>query len=359
MFAVRQCSIAKSLTFEVTRLACSRHLSCSSALYSKLCADASEALKDVRDGSRIMVGGFGLCGIPENCISTLVKKGVKDLTLISNNAGIEDFGLGLLLKTRQVKRMISSYVGENKEFERQYLGGDLELEFVPQGTLAERIRAKAAGIPAFFTPTGHNTLIHLGGAPIKYRKDKSVEVYSSAKEERTFNHKSYIMEEAMSADFALVKAWKADKAGNIVFRKTAANFNPVMCKAADFSIVEVEEIVDVGQLPPEHIHVPSIYVNNFFKGKEFTKRIERRVVRKARQEDKDIRTESDPQKTKAIDLRNRIVKRAALELKDGMFVNLGVGIPVLVTQFIPEGVGVNFHSENGILGTLNQLYSCD
>ncbi|CAG2179724.1 unnamed protein product, partial [Oppiella nova] len=200
-----------------------RQLSTSCSLGAKLCADVMEAVGGVRDGSRVFVGGFGLCGIPENCISALVSRGVRDLTVVSNNAGVEDFGLGLLLRSKQIKRMVSSYVGENKEFAKQYLSGELELEFVPQGTLAERIRAKAAGIPAFFTPTGHQTLIHLGGTPVKYNSDHTVAIHSAPKEDRVFNGKSYVLEEAMSADFALVKAWKADKAGNLVFRKTASN----------------------------------------------------------------------------------------------------------------------------------------
>jgi 3-oxoacid CoA-transferase len=314
---------------------------------AKLCANALEAIEDIKDGSKILVGGFGLCGIPENCISALVTKGIKDLTIVSNNAGVEDFGLGLLLKSKQIKRMISSYVGENREFEKQYLSGDLELEFVPQGSLAERIRAKAAGIPAFFTPTGHKTLIHLGGAPVKYNKDKSVAIYSQKKEERIFNGKHYIMEEAISADFGLIKAWKADKAGNLLFRMTASNFNPPMCKAADFSIVEVEEIVEIGEIPPDQVHIPGIYVNKFFKGENYIKRIERLKIRKRENQ---INNNIDKSNLDAIQSRERIVKRAALELRDGMFVNLGIGIPVLVTNFIPKGVLVNFHSENGIIG---------
>ena len=347
MFLLKNFSQIKSLSNGFGQRVISRQLCCSSALNAKLCSDAMEAMKEVKSGSRIMVGGFGLCGIPENCISAIEKMGLKELTVISNNAGVVDFGLGLLLKNKQIKRMISSYVGENKEFERQFLSGDLELEFVPQGTLAERIRAKAAGIPAFFTPTGHNTLIHLGGAPVKYNSDKSVAIKSSAKEDRVFNGKHYVMEESMSADFALVKAWKADRAGNLLFRKTASNFNPVMCKAADFSIVEVEEIVEVGDIPPDQIHVPFIYVNNFFKGKEFIKKIERKVIRK---------NATKNVNSKELELRDRIVKRAALELKDGMTVNLGIGIPVLVTQFIPKEVRVNFHSENGILGIFQIIF---
>ncbi|MCK4090414.1 CoA transferase subunit A, partial [Acinetobacter radioresistens] len=211
---------------------------------NKVYPSASDALKDiVQDGQQIAVGGFGLCGIPEALISALKETGVKDLTCISNNAGVDDFGLGKLLTTRQIKKMISSYVGENKEFERQYLSGELEVELTPQGTLAEKLRAGGAGIPAFFTQTGVGTLIAEG------------------KEEREFNGKTYIMEESLTADISLVKAYKADKAGNLVFRKTAQNFNPVCAMAGKITVAEVEQIVEIGELDPDAIHLPGIYVN--------------------------------------------------------------------------------------------------
>lgn len=213
------------------------------------------------EGMTVMSGGFGLCGIPENLILAIRESGVKGLTVISNNAGVDDFGLGLLLQTRQIKKMISSYVGENKEFERQYLAGELELEFNPQGTLAERIRAGGAGIPAFFTATGYGTLVAEG------------------KETREFNGRHYVMETGLVADLSIVKAWKADERGNLVFRKTARNFNPMMATAGKVTVVEVEEIVPVGSLDPDQIHTPGIYVDRLVQS-TFEKRIEQRTVRK-------------------------------------------------------------------------------
>lgn len=212
----------------------------------KIYKSALDAVQDIPDGAKILVGGFGLCGIPENLIQGLLDSGAKNLTAVSNNAGTEKYGLGILLKDKRIKRMISSYVGENNIFEQQYLSGELELELTPQGTLAEKIRAGGAGIPAFFTPTAYGTLIHTGGSPIKYTKDGKVEIQSQRKEMREFNGKPYIMEEAITGDFALIKAYIADEAGNLIFRKSARNFNPAMCKAAKVTIVEVDEIVPVG-----------------------------------------------------------------------------------------------------------------
>lgn len=227
----------------------------------KIVADAKAALEGVAfDGMTVMSGGFGLCGIPENLIAALRDSGVKGLTVISNNAGVDGFGLGQLLETRQIAKMISSYVGENKEFERQYLAGELQLEFNPQGTLAERIRAGGAGIPAFFTATGVGTLVAEG------------------KEIRNFDGRDYVMETGLVADLAIVKAWKADERGNLVFRKTARNFNPMMATAGKVTLVEVEEIVSTGSLDPDQIHTPGIYVDRLFKG-SFEKRIEQRTVR--------------------------------------------------------------------------------
>ena len=227
----------------------------------KIYADATAALEGLTfDGMTVMSGGFGLCGIPENLIAGLKASGVKGLTVISNNAGVDGFGLGQLLETRQIARMISSYVGENKEFERQYLAGELQLEFNPQGTLAERIRAGGAGIPAFFTATGVGTLVAEG------------------KEVREFGGRDYVMETALVADLAIVKAWKADERGNLVFRKTARNFNPMMATAGKVTVVEVEEIVPVGSLDPDNIHTPGVYVDRLFVG-TFEKRIEQRTIR--------------------------------------------------------------------------------
>jgi 3-oxoacid CoA-transferase subunit A len=229
---------------------------------NKVVANADEAVRDVQDGATIMVGGFGLCGIPEELIEALVRKGVKNLTTISNNAGVDTFGLGKLLQKGQIKKHIGSYVGENKVFEQMVLTGKVELELNPQGTLAERIRAGGAGIPAFFTPTGVGTIVAEG------------------KEVREFDGRPYVMEKALKADFALVKAWKADRWGNLMFRKTARNFNPVMATAAKITIAEVEEIVETGALNPDGIHVPSVYVKRVFLGSQGVKRIEKRTVRK-------------------------------------------------------------------------------
>jgi 3-oxoacid CoA-transferase subunit A len=230
---------------------------------NKVVANADEAVRDVRDGAVIMVGGFGLCGIPEDLIAALARKSVKNLVTISNNAGVDQFGLGVLLKNKQVKKHIGSYVGENKMFEQMVLSGEMELELNPQGTLSERIRAGGAGIPAFYTPTGFGTLVAEG------------------KETREFDGRPYVMERALRADFALVKAWKGDKWGNLVFRKTARNFNPMMATAARVTIAEVEELVEVGQISPDDVHVPSIYVKRIFQCSGYEKRIEKRTLRTA------------------------------------------------------------------------------
>ncbi len=224
---------------------------------NKLYKNANDAIFDIKDNSVIMLGGFGLCGIPENLISALVKKGTRNLTCISNNAGVDDFGIGLLLKTKQVKKMISSYVGENSEFEKQLLSGELDVELIPQGTLAERCRAAGAGIPAFYTPSGVGTEI------------------SNGKESRIFNGKTYLLEKAFSSDFALVKAWKGDRMGNLIYRGTARNFNPMMAAAGKITIAEVEVLVENGSLNPNEVHTPNIYVDRIFEGKNYEKRIEK------------------------------------------------------------------------------------
>lgn len=262
---------------------------------------------------------------------------------LSIRIGVDNFGLGLLLKSRQVKRMISSYVGENAEFEQQYLSGQLELELTPQGTLAERIRAGGAGIPAFFTPTAYGTLIHEGGSPIKYNEDGSIAIASSKRLEQMFNGIPYIMEEAITGDFALIKAQKADEAGNLVFNKSARNFNPTMCRAAKCTIVEVEEIVPIGSIDPNHVHVPSIFVHRIVQGSNYEKRIERLKLRSA------ARSSSIVGNTPAAKWRERIVRRAAIEFKDGSYVNLGIGIPMLASNYIGDK-DVMLQSENGILG---------
>lgn len=227
----------------------------------KVVDNAEEAIRGIEDGMTVMFGGFGLCGIPEKAIDAIQKNGAKDLTCISNNAGVDDFGLGLLLQTRQIKKMISSYVGENDEFERQMLSGELEVELIPQGTLAERCRAAGAGIPAFFTPAGFGTEVAEG------------------KEVREFNGKPHILEHAFDAEYAFVKAWKGDEAGNLIFKGTARNFNPMMAMAGKITVAEVEELVPVGQLNPNEIHTPGIFVQRIFKGEGYEKRIEQRTVR--------------------------------------------------------------------------------
>ncbi len=227
---------------------------------NKVYANATVAIEDIEDGATIMLGGFGLCGIPENSINALKEKGIKNLTCISNNAGVDDFGLGLLLQTRQIKKMQSSYVGENAEFERQLLSGELEVELIPQGTLATRIQMAGMGIPAFFTPAGYGTEVAEG------------------KEVREFNGKKYLMEHALHADFAIVKAWKGDRMGNLVFRKTTRNFSTSMAKAGTITIAEVEEIVEPGALDPDQIHVAGVYVHRIFKGVNYEKRIERKTI---------------------------------------------------------------------------------
>lgn len=318
--------------------------------------DAQDAIHDVNSGSTILCGGFGLCGIPENLFKALSdKKDIKGLTVVSNNAGVSDFGVGLLLRQNQVKRMISSYVGENKLFEAQYLNGQLELEFVPQGTLAEKIRAGGAGIPLFYTPTGFNTLVHLGGSPIKYDNKGKVILASKPKPSIKHDGHDYILEEAIKGDFAFIKAYKADRFGNLTFRMSARNFNVPMCKAARVSIVEAEEIVETGELNPNDIHVPGVYVNRLFKGKDYLKRIENRTTKES------MLSKSQPGGNQAQLIREKIARRAALELKDGMHVNLGIGIPVLAASFLPENVNVAFHSENGLsnMGSYPHEYEID
>lgn len=228
---------------------------------NKIVDNADSAIKDVKDGAVLMLGGFGLCGIPENCITALVKKGLKNLTCISNNAGVDDFGIGLLLQQKQVKKMIASYVGENAEFERQLLSGEMEVELIPQGTLATRCMAAGYGMPAIFTPAGVGTEVAEG------------------KELRNFNGKDYLLEYAFDADFAFVKAWKGDADGNLIFKATSRNFNPLMAMAGKITVAEVEELVPCGELDPNNVHVPGIYVHRIFQGKDYEKRIEQRTVR--------------------------------------------------------------------------------
>ncbi|KAJ5889092.1 hypothetical protein N7495_009133 [Penicillium taxi] len=320
-------------------------VSCHRLRIDKICVGADEAIENVRSGSMILVGGFGFSGVPATLINSIRdRKDLGNLTIVSNNAGMPGVGLGQLLETGQIGKMIASYVGENQLFESQYITGKLDLELLPQGTIAERCAAGAAGVPAFYTPAAFGTIVQTGELPVRYNPDKTVAVMSKPRETREFNGKYFVMEESFFGDVALVKVNKADRLGNCTFRKAQNNFNEVMAKNAKYTIVEADEIVEVGDIAPENIQLQGIYVDKVILSTE-PKKIEKLTLAKSPEEV--VATASSSKDTNK---RERIIKRAAKELKDGMYVNLGIGIPLATPALVPDGIEVILQSENGILG---------
>ncbi|KAH6675771.1 hypothetical protein B0J14DRAFT_587281 [Halenospora varia] len=310
---------------------------------NKICVSAQDAIKDMKSSRTLLVGGFGFSGVPNSLINALRDRSdLKDFTVVSNNAGMPGVGLGQMLETRQISKMIASFIGENKAFEKMYLTGELALELTPQGTMAEKCAAGAAGVPAFYTPAAYGTIVQTGELPVKYHPDGTVAIMSKPKETRTFNGKPYVMEESIFADYAFVKVHKADRMGNCQFRKAQNNFNEAMGKNAKFTLVEADYIVDVGDIEPENIHLQGIYVSKVIQSTE-PKKIEKTTFRKT------------PEELKATvgggsTSRERIIKRAAKEFKDGMHVNLGIGMPLAAPAFVDPDIEVILQSENGILG---------
>ncbi|KAK2768670.1 Succinyl-CoA:3-ketoacid coenzyme A transferase 1, mitochondrial [Arachnomyces sp. PD_36] len=312
---------------------------------NKVYPSAAEAIKDMKSNSTLLAGGFGLCGVPDTLIDTVrATPSITGLTAVSNNAGVDGSGLGLLLASKQIKKMVASYVGENKTFERMYLSGEIELELTPQGTLAERCRSGGAGIPAFYTPAAFGTVVQTGDLPLKHNSDGTVASYGQPRDVKVFNGKSYVMEESIKGDYAFVKAWKADKLGNCQFRFAAANFNGAMGRNAKMTIVEAENIVEVGEIDPAAVHLPGIYVKRVIQSTS-EKKIEKYTFAKENTDPKAALGEGETAAK-----RERIVRRAAKEFKNGMYANLGIGMPMLAPNFVDPSVEVQLQSENGILG---------
>ena len=312
---------------------------------NKILPTAAEAIKDMKSDTTLLAGGFGLCGVPDTLINQVHSTpSITGLTAVSNNAGVDGAGLGLLLASKQIKKMIASYVGENKTFERMYLSGELEMELTPQGTLAERCRAGGAGIPAFYTPAASGTVVQTGDLPLRHNPDGTVAQYSQPRDVKVFDGKSYIMEESIKGDYAFVKAWKADKLGNCQFRFAAANFNGAMGRNAKTTVVEAENIVEVGEIDPAAVHLPGIYVKRVIQSTA-KKNIEKYTFAKEEGADMSALGKGD-----TASKRERIVKRAAKEFQNGMYANLGIGMPMLAPSFVDASVEVQLQSENGILG---------